>query len=108
MTRRGGKRTGAGRPKGARNKATEEVRVIAQKHAPAAIEELARLSTGAESEAARVAASKELLDRAYGKAPQSLVADVDLRDARSAEHLTDAELEAIIRRGQASELNGRA
>jgi hypothetical protein len=31
--------------------------------------ELARLATHAESESARIAAGKEILDRAYGKAP---------------------------------------
>lgn len=42
-------------------------------HAEAAICELARLATAAESEAARVAAIKELLDRGFGKAPQALI-----------------------------------
>lgn len=39
------------------------------------IDELVRLATNAESEAARVAACKEVLDRAYGKAPQALTVD---------------------------------
>ncbi len=39
--------------------------------------ELARLATEAESEAARVAAIKELFDRGFGKAKQSL--DIDAR-----------------------------
>jgi hypothetical protein len=45
-----GERRG-GRQKGTPNKATAEVKLLAQKYAPAAIEELGRLSTGAESEA---------------------------------------------------------
>ena len=83
MSARGGKREGAGRPKGARNKTTAEVKALAQSYAPAAIKELARLSTGAESEVARVAASKEILDRAYGKPTQSVVADIPGIRARS-------------------------
>lgn len=66
-----GKKTG-GRTKGTLNKATEEVRELAKKHGPKAIKELSRLVTEAESEQARVSACKELLDRAYGKAPQAM------------------------------------
>lgn len=65
--------SGQGRPKGATNKATRELKEIAQGYAPAALKELARLSVKAESEQARVAAIKELLDRAYGKAPQAVI-----------------------------------
>jgi hypothetical protein len=101
---RGGKRDGSGRPKGARNKVTAEVKALAQTYAPAAIKELARLSTGAESEAARVAASKEILDRAYGKPMQPVVAD--LRDMRKASELSDAELEQIIHEGRAANGTG--
>lgn len=60
----------AGSRKGVPNKATAEIKGLAQKHAPEAIKELARLAKAAESEAARVAAIKELLDRGYGKAAQ--------------------------------------
>lgn len=73
----GGKREGAGRKPGVPNKAAGEVRELAQRHGPDAIKALAKLAglgkdqTGrAESEAARVAAIKELLDRAYGKSAQ--------------------------------------
>ena len=69
--RRGGRR--AGTP----NKATAEIKALAQKHAPAAMKELARLATKAESEAARVAAIKELFDRGYGKATQRIAGDDD-------------------------------
>jgi hypothetical protein len=89
---------GGARTKGARNKVTAEVKALAQTYAPAAIKELARLSTEAESEAARVAASKEILDRAYGKPMQPVVAD--LRDSRKASELSDAELEQIILEGR--------
>lgn len=66
-----------GRPKGAQNKATAEIKKLAQAHADTAIAELARLATKAESEAARVAAIRELLDRGYGKATQPVSGDDD-------------------------------
>lgn len=66
----------SGRRKGVPNKATAEVKELAAVHAPAVITELARLALGADSEAARVAAGKELLDRAYGKATQPVTAEV--------------------------------
>ena len=75
-----GERRG-GRKKGVPNKLTSEVRAevkaLAQKYAPAALKELGRLSVEAESEQARVAASKEILDRAYGKATQPVSGDAD-------------------------------
>lgn len=67
----------AGRPKGALNKATAEVKLAAREHVPAVLKELARLATKAQSEAARVAAAKEILDRAYGKAPQAIIGGDD-------------------------------
>lgn len=69
-----GTKTG-GRKPGSQNKVTADVKAIAQKHAPAALAELARLAIKAESEATRVAASKEILDRAYGKSPQALTGE---------------------------------
>lgn len=65
-----GAKTG-GRKAGVPNKATADVKALAQKYAPAAMAELARLSVEAESEQARVAACKEIMDRAYGKAPMA-------------------------------------
>lgn len=65
-----GKKTG-GRKAGVPNKATAEIKAVAQKHGPQAIQELVRLMREAESESARVSAIKELLDRAYGKAAPS-------------------------------------
>lgn len=66
---------GSGRKPGQLNKVTAHVKELARSHAPAAIKELGRLCTSAESEQARVAAIKEILDRAYGKAPQPMVGD---------------------------------
>jgi hypothetical protein len=61
-----------GRRPGSVNKTTAEIRETAQKHAPDALAELARLATKAASEATRVAAIREILDRAYGKSTQSV------------------------------------
>lgn len=69
-----GVKTG-GRVKGTPNKATADVKAMAMQYAPAAMKELARLCVEAESEPARVAAIKEIMDRAYGKARQPLVGD---------------------------------
>jgi hypothetical protein len=66
-----GQKTG-GRTKGTPNKATADIKALAREHAPDAMRELARLATKAESEAARVAAIKELFDRGFGKPTQSL------------------------------------
>src|SRR5262249_29551776 len=72
----GGRRPGSGRKMGTPNKATAEIKELAQKYGPEAIAELARLATKAESEAARVAAIRELLDRGYGRAVQPIVGSV--------------------------------
>jgi len=86
-----GKKTG-GRIAGTPNKATHEVKDLARKYGPAAIEAAARLAGlvlkvapnkegdgevevpdgMAESEPARIAALQLILDRAYGKATQPL------------------------------------
>ena len=66
-----------GRQKGTLNHATSEIRELVRQYCPAAVIELARLSQEAQSEQARVAAIKELLDRGYGKSPQPLDGDVD-------------------------------
>lgn len=62
-----------GRQKGTPNKATADIRALALVHAEKAMTELARLAVEAESEAARVAAIKELFDRGFGKSKQALV-----------------------------------
>jgi len=67
----GGKREGAGRPPGSRNKATAEIKAIAQEHGPTAIESLVTIMCSNDMPpAARVSAAKEILDRAYGKSIQ--------------------------------------
>jgi hypothetical protein len=59
-----------GRPPGAVNRNTAELKALAVKSAPHAIAELVRLALHAKNESVQVAACKELLDRAIGKAVQ--------------------------------------
>jgi hypothetical protein len=60
----------AGRKLGQSNKNTAEVKALAAKDVPHVLKELVRLSLHAINEATRVAAAKELLDRAVGRAVQ--------------------------------------
>jgi hypothetical protein len=60
----------SGNPSG-RPKVLGEVQELARQHAPQVIAELARLALKAKSETARIAAGRELLDRAYGRARQA-------------------------------------
>lgn len=73
-TAKGGKRPGAGRKAGIRNKATADVRALASVYTEIAIATLADIAQdeGAPA-AARIAASNGLLDRGHGKAPQAIV-----------------------------------
>lgn len=87
-----------GRQKGTPNKATADIKALAREHTPRAMEELARLATEAQSEAARVAAIKELLDRGYGKATQPISGDDDappVRHALDTGRLSEAALREI-------------
>ncbi|WP_208949785.1 hypothetical protein [Achromobacter aegrifaciens] len=69
----GNLRRGGGRPKGVPNKATAEIKALAQQHGPDAIATLVKIMQGAKQpSASRVAAAKELLDRAYGKSVQPI------------------------------------
>lgn len=73
----GGKREGAGRPSGARNKATVERKAslteLAQAHAESAIATLAEVMMDGEApHSARIAASNALLDRGYGRPQQAV------------------------------------
>lgn len=61
-----------GRQKGTPNKRTKEVRDLAMTYTPAAIRGLAKLAKTARSELARVAAWREILDRAVGRPAQSI------------------------------------
>jgi hypothetical protein len=69
--------SGQGRPKGVPNKATAEIKDLARAYGPEVLERLYALAKGAESEQARVAACKEILDRGYGKPSQSVALGQD-------------------------------
>lgn len=76
QSKRGGKRPGAGRPKGSRDRATVEQKAtlqeLARAHTDVALNTLVSVAQASESDSARVAAATALLDRGYGKARQSL------------------------------------
>lgn len=76
MAKRGGKRPGAGRPKGRRDKATvaqlATLEELAKTHTETALNTLVSIATASESDAARVTAANSILDRAYGKAKQAM------------------------------------
>lgn len=60
-----------GRKKGVPNKATADIKALAQQHGPEAIATLVKIMSAEEQPAAaRVSAVKELLERGYGKVSQ--------------------------------------
>jgi hypothetical protein len=80
----GGRTPGAGRKPGVPNKATAEIKELARQYGPGSIAGLAELAGlgpkkkgVAKSELARIAAYKEILDRAYGKARQPITGGDD-------------------------------
>jgi hypothetical protein len=76
---RGGKREGAGRPKGALNKVTASVMEAAQSFTTDALSTLAEIMRNPEHPAAaRVSAANALLDRGHGKPTQSVELDGSL------------------------------
>jgi hypothetical protein len=109
-----GRKTG-GRVAGTPNRATADIKALAQEYTPEAIKALAKLAglvddvPPAESEQARVAAIKELLDRGHGKSIHSVDATVTQTDpaaeARSKEimHRLIARFDEVvaIRRAEA-------
>jgi len=64
-----GERRG-GRKKGSLNKATADIKALAQTYTSEAMETLAGVMRTSDSDAARVAAIKEIFERGHGKAPQ--------------------------------------
>jgi hypothetical protein len=86
MAGKGQPKTG-GRTKGTPNRATAEIKALAQEYGALAIETLANLMATATSEQARVAAARELLDRAYGKPAQQLAMDATIKGKSLAEEL---------------------
>jgi hypothetical protein len=82
---------------GGRPKIVGEVQELARQHSAEAINTLAAIMKDPKAPpAARALASNSILDRAYGKAPQTLNASVANRPVRE---MTDAELLAITGSG---------
>lgn len=102
-----GEKTG-GRQKGSLNRATAEVRELAGKHGPDAIEELARLAKEAANETARIAAIRELLKRAYGDS-NSVPIEIELPDTSTPKGTIDAlaVIVAAVSRGEITPEAGR-
>lgn len=68
-----------GRQKGSKNKSAGDVKALARLHGPDAIARLVSIMTAGESHAVQVSAARELLDRGYGKAAQTIEANVTQR-----------------------------
>ncbi|GBQ08452.1 hypothetical protein [Saccharibacter floricola] len=83
--------TGAGRKKGVPNKATADIRALAQEHGTEALNILRDIAKNGESDAARVAAARDILDRAYGKPRQTIDANVK----RSLSDMTEDDLAVL-------------
>lgn len=98
MAGNGGKRPGAGRPKGSKNKKTLELEELTRKHAPEAVQRLVDLMNDP-THPGHVTAIKELLDRGYGKPKQAQEhsGSVEVRHTSAAEEVL-RRLEAIAER----------
>jgi hypothetical protein len=66
-----GERRG-GRQKGTPNRATADIKALAQQYTGEAIKTLAEIMRTSENDTARIAASKELIDRGHGKSVQGV------------------------------------
>jgi len=74
--KRGGKRPGAGRPKGTPNKATSAVKEFAQEYTEVALMALVEIVKNKDApHAARVSAANSILDRGHGKPTQTIAGD---------------------------------
>lgn len=103
---RGGKREGAGRPKGQRSAATKDqiasLSEMAKMHTETALLALVEIATSGESEAVRVSAANAILDRGYGKPSQSLDHTSSDRTMSPVAHDADAFTSAVAALSKAS------
>ncbi|MDR1708613.1 MAG: hypothetical protein LBS70_02715 [Candidatus Accumulibacter sp.] len=88
---KGGRRPGAGRPRGKKN-ADPGIVELARQHSKAAIDALLEAATQGESEGARVSAACALLDRGHGKPSPAEPSNA----ANAFPSRTPAELDAIF------------
>lgn len=84
-----GERRG-GRQKGGLNKVGQDIRLLAAVYTSDALTTLAHIMEHSETDNARVAAARELLDRAHGKPAQYIEANIGLLD-----QLSDAEQRSL-------------
>jgi hypothetical protein len=84
----------SGNPKG-RPKEYSEIKALARTFGPEAIETLANLMRNSEDERTRVVAAKELLDRGFGKAEQSIDISGDVEVTKYVIRLPDAQTTSI-------------
>jgi hypothetical protein len=77
---------------GGRPKTVADIQELAREHSPKAIARLAHIAENGQSEAAQIAASVALLDRAYGKPTQPLSGDDSMGPIRTAA-MTQREIE---------------
>lgn len=95
---RGGRRAGAGRPQGSRNKSTAAetatLSELAKEYSADALRSLHRVAVFGKREAAIVSASVAILDRAYGKPAQLEMNWGEEKEDRLAELMAE-----ITRRG---------
>src|SRR3954467_14942789 len=112
-SRRGGKRIGAGRKKkgyvatsaisvlnrvsALATEPPDEIDGVAQRHARLAIEALVKLLFKGQSEAAKIAAAKEILDRGYGKPAVEIGGDAAMLPFMMAPTAPAASLSSEIR-----------
>jgi hypothetical protein len=89
------KHPASGRKPGVVNKATADIKALAQVHGAEAIATLAKLMREGVHEKTRMAAASALLDRGYGRAAQSI--DVSNSDG-TLQKMDDATLDAEIQR----------
>ena len=68
----GGKRPGAGRPEGAKNKVSVELGEAAREFTPLALQTLADICKNGTTEQARIMAATALLDRGHGRPKQAI------------------------------------
>lgn len=76
---RGGARPGAGRPKGALNTATKDIRALAQDYGAQAIATLVELMLEGENQTVRKSAADSILDRGFGRPGQHIEVDADVK-----------------------------
>ena len=81
MASHGGMRKGSGRPAGAVNKATSELKrnlsELARQHTNDALETLVEMMKSGQSDSARIAAATSILDRGYGKPTKTASLEVN-------------------------------